>query len=748
MALNIPTEGTKLNELKINIVDTQETFEAMKTANKINANELYFIEQESSIAADSLKTGHTFKVNLASNNASSPFTGEQDISDIGVSGTLPITHGGTGATSAASTPWVQKSGDTMTGVLTMKGNMYNDAYDGALNMNNSDIYGLNSIYTGDTSDGAAEGIHFYRDATHVDTFWVSGGDLLFVPNRAIGTNTTKANSQKISRFTANPTSGQVVVTDGTTGGVKSSGYTIAKSVPSDAKFTDTTYSAGTGISLSGTTFSNSGVRATTINGNYLRVNTNGTDADLTIPYATKAEQDANGCIIPSTYVKLVAGTSIPASSSSHADLNAIDWQKTGSYTVSVSANVPYVDNMPSDYSSTLNGNHAFTLYVYSPLSSDGTTTSGNWIYRIQEIIPYNNHIYRWRRLNYTDGSGTWFFGNWTRQVLSDNNTITTVTTSGNGNAITAISASNGAITATKGSTFLTSHQDISGKADKSATVSTLAWDSTNKKITKTINGTTSDVVSFAAGSNVTLTGASGQLTIATTDNDTKNTAGSTDTSSKIYLIGATSQAANPQTYSDNEVFATSGVLTAKKFNSTSLTASQAVSTDANKNLVSTNLTVSDPTASGTGITYIASVSQSATGKISATKSTVRSASTSQTGVTQYTADNLNTWINQLTTGSSTPTDADYYISQYVGGGSSTTTYHRRPMSALWTYIKGKITAGTYWANIKISDAAAYNATPEMATLKLNGNTGATTASTSNVSLIYNSTTNALDFVFA
>lgn len=51
---------------------------------------------------------------------------------------------------------------------------------------------------------------------------------------------------------------------------------------------NTTYSAGTGISLSGTTFSNAGVRSTTINGNYLRVNTNGTNADLTIPYATNA----------------------------------------------------------------------------------------------------------------------------------------------------------------------------------------------------------------------------------------------------------------------------------------------------------------------------------------------------------------------------------------------------------------------------------------------------------------------------
>ncbi len=46
-------------------------------------------------------------------------------------------------------------------------------------------------------------------------------------------------------------------------------------------------------------------------------------------------------------------------------------------------------------------------------------------------------------------------------------------------------------------TVVTAHQDISGKADKSATVSTIAYDATNKKITKTINGTTSDVVTAA-----------------------------------------------------------------------------------------------------------------------------------------------------------------------------------------------------------------------------------------------------------
>ena len=49
-------------------------------------------------------------------------------------------------------------------------------------------------------------------------------------------------------------------------------------------------------------------------------------------------------------------------------------------------------------------------------------------------------------------------------------------------------------------------------------------------------------------------------------------------------------------------------------------------------------------------------------------------------------------MNALDTGSSTPVDADYYISQYVGGGTTTKTYYRRPMSALWSYIKGKTDA--------------------------------------------------------
>lgn len=72
-------------------------------------------------------------------------------------------------------------------------------------------------------------------------------------------------------------------------------------------------------------------------------------------------------------------------------------------------------------------------------------------------------------------------------------------------------------------------------------------------------------------------------------------------------------------------------------------------------------------------------------------------------------DAANYFMNSLDTGSSTPGDADYYISQYVNGGTTTTTYHRRPMSALWTYIKGKIDAAGYanqnaFSNIKIGNS--------------------------------------------
>ena len=56
--------------------------------------------------------------------------------------------------------------------------------------------------------------------------------------------------------------------------------------------------------------------------------------------------------------------------------------------------------------------------------------------------------------------------------------------------------------------------------------------------------------------------------------------------------------------------------------------------------------------------------------------------------TDHTHD-LNAMINTLDATTTAPTDNDYFVSQYVGGGTTHTTYHRRPISTLWSYIKGK-----------------------------------------------------------
>lgn len=65
-------------------------------------------------------------------------------------------------------------------------------------------------------------------------------------------------------------------------------------------------------------------------------------------------------------------------------------------------------------------------------------------------------------------------------------------------------------------------------------------------------------------------------------------------------------------------------------------------------------------------------------------------------------DTLNNMINSLSVGTDIPSDNDYYICQYAGGGTTYITYHRRPTSALYGYIKNKA-EGTW--NISINGNA-------------------------------------------
>lgn len=77
------------------------------------------------------------------------------------------------------------------------------------------------------------------------------------------------------------------------------------------------------------------------------------------------------------------------------------------------------------------------------------------------------------------------------------------------------------------------------------------------------------------------------------------------------------------------------------------------------------------------------------------KAATKAAATNATAIAKKvddTAEGVSAALNRLSTGSDTPSDADYYICQYARGGTSKTTYHRRPVSALWSYIKGKADA--------------------------------------------------------
>ena len=106
---------------------------------------------------------------------------------------------------------------------------------------------------------------------------VEVGDILIctVDSTAAATssnvNTIKANwaivqnnvDGAVFKSTNTFTDGQILVADGTNGKIKTSGFTIAKSVPSDAKFTDTNYyhTSGSWSGLTYTATANGGAGA-------------------------------------------------------------------------------------------------------------------------------------------------------------------------------------------------------------------------------------------------------------------------------------------------------------------------------------------------------------------------------------------------------------------------------------------------------------------------------------------------------
>ena len=95
-----------------------------------------------------------------------------------VSGTLPISKGGTGATTAAAAISNIINGRTIAPqVINVTGSRY--WIDGiyGINMQNSDIIGINGLYFLDAVDSEGEGINFYRSSTTWDRLYSYAGTL-------------------------------------------------------------------------------------------------------------------------------------------------------------------------------------------------------------------------------------------------------------------------------------------------------------------------------------------------------------------------------------------------------------------------------------------------------------------------------------------------------------------------------------------------------------------------------------------
>lgn len=105
-----------------------------------------------------------------------------------VSGTLPVSKGGTGATTIAGAISMLINSEVISPkTINIGANQYmtDSAY--GIDLNNSDVVGLNGLYFEDAADSAGEGINFYRASGTWDRLYAYGGVLYFAPNQATAT---------------------------------------------------------------------------------------------------------------------------------------------------------------------------------------------------------------------------------------------------------------------------------------------------------------------------------------------------------------------------------------------------------------------------------------------------------------------------------------------------------------------------------------------------------------------------------
>lgn len=162
------------------------------------------------------------------------------VSSISASGTAPLNLN---ASKSGTTVTLTGSVDVMTGATS--------SANGKSGLVPTPAKGnQNSFLKGDGSWGTPTNTTYtFAGGTNKFTVTPSGGTAQEVTvTPSISNNVT---------YNGTWTAGQIATLDSTSGKIKASGYTIATSVPANALFTDTIYSAGTGLKLDGTTFNHS-----------------------------------------------------------------------------------------------------------------------------------------------------------------------------------------------------------------------------------------------------------------------------------------------------------------------------------------------------------------------------------------------------------------------------------------------------------------------------------------------------------
>lgn len=316
--------------------------------------------------------------------------------------------------------------------------------------------------------------------------------------------------------------------------------------------TNTTYSAGTGLSLSGTTFnhSNAVTAASNVGGNTAETPAYG--ATFNVPYFS---YDAQGHITASgtKTVKIPASDKVSVtnnltSTSTTAALSANQGKVLNDTKAPLDS--PALTGTPTAPTATAGTNS--TQIATTAFVADAVATACNNVLSAGDAMVFKGtlgtsgtvtalpatHEVGWTYKVITAGS----YAGQTCEVGDMIICITDGTTANNAHWTVVQNNIDGAVTGPASATAnaIATFNGATGKIIQNS----------GKTISTSLTTTSDSQVptSKAVATYVT------SLGYKTTDNDTKNTAGSTASTEQLYIIGATSQAANPQTYSNASAY--------------------------------------------------------------------------------------------------------------------------------------------------------------------------------------------------